>query len=135
MRKTRLTSFLSSSRQPWGSPSSPITLSQTPAGNTVAFLARHGLHHQHSPSSVPNLANIAALKSLGVQFIVAFTAVGSLREEIRPRDFVVPDQIFDRTKGIRRASFFGQGEEEGIVAHAGFGQPYDEEVRGFVEDT
>lgn len=84
---------------------------------------------------MPNLANIAALKSIGVRFIVAFTAVGSLREEVRPKDFVVPDQIFDRTKGIRRSSFFGYGEEEGIVAHAGFGAPYDAEMRVFVEKT
>lgn len=84
---------------------------------------------------MPNLANIAALKSIGVRFIVAFTAVGSLREEVRPTDFVVPDQLFDRTMGIRRPSFFGYGNEEAVVAHAGFGQPYDAEVRQFVEET
>ncbi|CAO1615132.1 unnamed protein product [Sympodiomycopsis kandeliae] len=120
---------------PWGKPSSPVTISETPAGVPIAFLARHGFHHQHSPSGVPNLANISALKSLGVRFIVAFTAVGSLREEIAPRDFVVPDQVFDRTKGIRRSSFFGYDQESDIVAHAGFGQPYDEEVRHFTEKT
>lgn len=121
--------------QPWGSPSSPITISETPSGVPIAFLARHGFTHHITPSGVPNLANIAALKSIGVRFIVAFTAVGSLREEIRPRDFVVPDQLFDRTKGIRRSSFFGYDNEEGVVAHAGMGQPYDAEVRQVVEDT
>jgi 5'-methylthioadenosine phosphorylase len=88
----------------------------------LAFLARHGTGHTHSPSSVPARANIAALKSLGVKAIVAFSAVGSLREEIRPGDFVLPDQIIDRTKGIRPASFFD--ETVGVVAHASFGDPF-----------
>jgi 5'-methylthioadenosine phosphorylase len=83
---------------------------------------------------VPNLANISALKSLGVQVILAFSAVGSLREEIAPKDFVIPSQIIDRTKGIRRATYFGEGEEKGIVAHAGFGDPFDEKLRPIVEE-
>ncbi|PWN30691.1 purine phosphorylase [Jaminaea rosea] len=122
-------------KTPWGSPSSPITISETPSGVPIAFLARHGFTHHITPSGVPNLANIAALKSIGVRFIVAFTAVGSLKEEVRPRDFVVPDQLFDRTKGIRRSSFFGYDGEAGVVAHAGMGQPYDQEVRKVVEET
>jgi 5'-methylthioadenosine phosphorylase len=83
---------------PWGAPSSPISIlehNKTP----IAFLSRHGLHHQYAPHEVPNRANIAALRSLGVRTIIAFSAVGSLREEIKPRDFVVPDQVIDRTKG------------------------------------
>lgn len=84
---------------------------------------------------MPSLANIAALKHLGVRAVLAFTAVGSLREEIAPRDFVVPSQIIDRTKGIRRASFFGEGDQAGVVAHASFGDPFDEVLRPVVEDV
>ncbi|KAF7984311.1 hypothetical protein HWV62_15291 [Athelia sp. TMB] len=106
---------------PWGFPSSPITIGSLPSGALVAFLARHGKHHNHAPSFVPVRANIAALKSLGVQTIVAFSAVGSLREEIAPGHFVLPSQIIDRTKGIRPSSFF---EGTNIVAHASFGDPF-----------
>jgi 5'-methylthioadenosine phosphorylase len=84
---------------PWGHPSSPIhilTHNKTP----IAFLSRHGLYHQLAPHEVPSRANIAALRSIGVRTVIAFSAVGSLRNEIRPRDFVVPDQVIDRTKGI-----------------------------------
>ena len=119
--------------QPWGHASSSITVAKTPAGTHVAFLARHGLTHSLSPSSVPSLANIAALKHLGVRCILAFSAVGSLREEIAPKDFVVPSQIIDRTKGIRRATFFGEGNQNGVVAHATFGDPFDEILRPVVE--
>lgn len=66
---------------------------------------------------------------------MAFSAVGSLREEIKPKDFVVPSQVIDRTKGIRRASFFGEGEEKGVVAHAGFGDPFEEKLRPLVSDV
>lgn len=120
---------------PWGSASSPITIAKTSAGNHVAFLARHGRDHAILPSNVPNLANIAALKHLGVKAIVAFSAVGSLREEIAPKDFVIPSQIIDRTKGVRRASFFGFGDEESVVAHAGFGDPFCETLRPIVYST
>lgn len=115
--------------QPWGFPSSPITIASLPSGLQVAFLARHGSHHTINPSSVPTRANIAALKSLGVQAVIAFSAVGSLREEIRPGDFIVPNQIIDRTKGVRPASFF---EGTGIVAHAMFGDPFDEQLVGLI---
>ncbi|PWZ01430.1 purine phosphorylase [Testicularia cyperi] len=117
---------------PWGSPSSPITIAKTESGIHCAFLARHGRAHAIAPSSVPVLANISALKHLGVRAILAFSAVGSLREEIRPKDFVIPSQIIDRTKGIRRASFFGYGHESSVVAHAGFGDPFDESLRPVV---
>lgn len=106
---------------PWGAPSSTITISKTESGFNIAFLARHGIHHDLLPSDVPSTANIAALKSIGVKVIVAFSAVGSLQNEIKPRDFVVPNQIIDRTKGIRKSTFF----EKGFVAHAGFGEPFD----------
>ncbi|SJX60631.1 related to MEU1-multiple enhancer of UAS2 [Sporisorium reilianum f. sp. reilianum] len=120
---------------PWGAPSSPITIAKTGAGNHVAFLARHGRNHAVLPSNVPNLANIAALKHLGVKAILAFSAVGSLREEIAPKDFVIPSQIIDRTKGVRRASYFGFGDEESVVAHAGFGDPFCEVLRPIVFET
>ena len=112
---------------PWGNPSSPITILHHNCSSTgkvvpIAFLCRHGLHHQLAPHEVPSRANIAALRSLGVRSVIAFSAVGSLREEIKPRDFVVPDQVIDRTKGIRPFTFF----EGGMVAHAGFADPFDE---------
>lgn len=107
--------------KPWGEPSSPITISKLQTGEHIAFIARHGKHHTHQPSFVPFAANIAALKHLGVKAILAFSAVGSLREDIRPGDFIIPDQIIDRTKGIRQASFFDGTQ---IVAHATFGDPF-----------
>ncbi|KAF8886822.1 nucleoside phosphorylase domain-containing protein [Infundibulicybe gibba] len=106
---------------PWGFPSSPITISALPSGALIAFLARHGQHHSIPPSSVPARANIAALKSLGARAVLAFSAVGSLREEIPPGTFALPTQIIDRTKGVRPASFF---EGTSIVAHAAFGDPF-----------
>lgn len=111
---------------PWGEPSSPITILHHPSPTTgtpipIAFLSRHGLSHELAPHEVPARANIAALRSIGVRTIIAFSAVGSLQEEIRPRDFVVPDQIIDRTKGIRPFTFF----EGGVVGHFGFGDPFD----------
>ncbi|KAG0366963.1 hypothetical protein BGZ54_004614, partial [Gamsiella multidivaricata] len=105
---------------PWGKPSDAIVIARTSAGQHVAFLARHGRGHYLTPSEVPGRANIAALKSLGVEIIIAFSAVGSLREELKPRDFVLPSQIIDRTKGIRPSTFF----EDGIVAHAMFADPF-----------
>ncbi|MBL8020865.1 MAG: S-methyl-5'-thioadenosine phosphorylase [Leptospirales bacterium] len=105
---------------PWGRPSDAIVLGEF-GGKHVAFLSRHGRGHSFTPSEVPFRANIAALKMLGVEQIIAFSAVGSLREKIAPRDFVLPSQIIDRTKGIRPSSFF----ENGLVAHASFGEPFD----------
>ncbi|GAA5861891.1 hypothetical protein JCM8547_008587 [Rhodosporidiobolus lusitaniae] len=116
---------------PWGSPSSPITIAsiQTPSGTVkCAFLARHGPNHNITPSNVPARANIAALKHLGVKAIVAFSAVGSLREEIRPGDIIVPDQIIDRTKGIRPSTYF----DGSMVGHAMFGEPFDVSLREFI---
>ncbi|GAB4284858.1 MAG: S-methyl-5'-thioadenosine phosphorylase [Oscillatoriaceae cyanobacterium] len=102
---------------PFGSPSDAIiigTLNNTP----VAFLARHGRHHTFLPSEVPFRANIYAMKSLGVEYLISASAVGSLKEEVKPLDMVVPDQFIDRTKN-RPATFFG----DGIVAHVSFGDP------------
>lgn len=116
---------------PWGHPSSPITISKTKNGTPIAFLARHGPHHDLLPTSVPNQANIAALKSLGVKCIIAFSAVGSLQEHIKPRDFVVPTQVIDRTKGVRESTFF----ERGFVGHAGFGDPFDLQIGDLIGES
>ncbi|CEO60569.1 S-methyl-5'-thioadenosine phosphorylase [Penicillium brasilianum] len=120
---------------PWGEPSSPITIlhHQCKHNNktvAVAFLSRHGLHHQIAPHEVPARANIAALRSIGVRSIIAFSAVGSLQEAIKPRDFVIPDQIIDRTKGVRPWTYF----EGGVVAHVPFGDPFDEGIAKVVRE-
>src|SRR5438045_6335969 len=112
---------------PWGAPSSPIAILQHGAA-TVAFISRHGMHHEYAPHEVPTRANIAALRTLGVRTIVALSAVGSLQEHIKPRDFVVPDQIIDRTKGVRPFTFF----EGGMVGHIEFAEPFDKGVAAVV---
>jgi len=103
---------------PFGPPSSPIVLGVL-AGREVAFLARHGLHHDLLPSEINFRANIWALKSVGARTVIGVSAVGSLREEIRPGDISLPSQYVDLTKGVRAASFFGRG----IVAHVSTAQP------------
>lgn len=114
---------------PWGLPSSPITILEHPSPTTgkpipIAFLARHGPHHELTPSEIPVRANIAAFRKIGVRCIIAFSAAGSLAEEVKPRDFVVPDQCIDRTKGIRPHTFF----EDGFVLHVPFADPFDNKV-------
>ncbi len=93
-------------------------------GQRVAFLPRHGIGHRILPAELPSRANIWALKGLGVEFIIAVSAVGSLREEIEPLHMVVPDQVIDRTRG-RQSTFFG----EGLVAHIAFGDPFCPQLR------
>ncbi|MEO8243918.1 MAG: S-methyl-5'-thioadenosine phosphorylase [bacterium] len=102
---------------PWGAPSDAI-LSGTLNGTAMAFLPRHGRGHVHSPTSVPYRANIDALKRLGVTDILAVSAVGSLREDFKPGDFVLTDQYIDRTFA-REKSFFGPG----CVAHVSLAHP------------
>ncbi|KAG6916817.1 hypothetical protein DXG01_005199 [Tephrocybe rancida] len=114
---------------PWGFPSSEITIFRLPSGAQIAFLARHGTGHTINPSAVPVRANIAALKSLGVRSILAFSAVGSLREEIAPGSFVLPSQIIDRTKGIRPSTYF----TESTVAHASFADPFSKKLAAWLE--
>ncbi|ORY91988.1 nucleoside phosphorylase domain-containing protein [Syncephalastrum racemosum] len=114
---------------PWGFPSDKIIIAKSPHGSKIAFLARHGRGHYLTPTEVPVRANIAALKHLGVEAIVAFSAVGSLREEIPPCDFVLPDQLIDRTRGLRPSTYFG----EGLVAHAGFADPFHKGIADLVE--
>jgi 5'-methylthioadenosine phosphorylase len=102
---------------PFGSPSDNYIVGQL-EGREVAFLARHGRGHRISPSELNFRANIYGMKSLGVERIVSLSAVGSLKEEHRPLDFVIPDQFVDRTRG-RISTFFG----EGLVAHVSFADP------------
>lgn len=102
---------------PFGKPSDNIIAGKL-AGKPVAFLARHGRGHRISPSELNFRANIYAMKSLGVERIVSLSAVGSLKEEHKPLEFVIPDQFFDRTRG-RISTFFG----EGLVAHVSFADP------------
>jgi 5'-methylthioadenosine phosphorylase len=102
---------------PFGAPSDNLVAGKL-AGRSVAFLARHGRGHRISPSELNYRANIYAMKSLGVERIIALSAVGSLKEEHKPLDFVIPDQFVDRTRG-RISTFFG----EGLVAHIGFSDP------------
>lgn len=114
---------------PWGKPSDSITIGKF-KGKTMAFLPRHGRGHFLNPSELPSQANIAALKKLGVKEIVAFSSVGSLRQEIAPLDFVIPNQIIDRTKA-RQATFF----ENGMVAHAPFADPFSDRLTSIIEST
>jgi 5'-methylthioadenosine phosphorylase len=102
---------------PFGRPSDNYVIG-TLAGRQVAFLARHGRGHRISPSELNFRANIYGMKSLGVERIISLSAVGSLKEEHRPLDFVVPDQFFDHTRG-RISTFFG----EGLAAHISFADP------------
>jgi 5'-methylthioadenosine phosphorylase len=103
---------------PFGRPSAPIVVGELD-GLRIAFLARHGLGHHLTPGEVPYRANIYALKSLGVERIVSISACGSLREDYAPGEIVIPDQVFDWTRG-RARSFFG----EGLVAHVSVADPF-----------
>jgi 5'-methylthioadenosine phosphorylase len=104
-------------KSPWGKPSDEVLVGRL-GGIPIAFLPRHGRGHVHAPSDVPYRANIDALKRLGCTDLIAVSAVGSLREDYRPGDFVIVDQYIDRTFA-RPKSFFGAG----CVAHVGFSHP------------
>ncbi len=104
-------------KTPFGDPSDAF-ITGTLEGRRVAFLARHGRGHLFSPSEINYRANIFAMKLLGVERIISVSAVGSLRDDLPPLDFLIPDQFFDRTR-LRIATFFGGG----IVAHVGFDKP------------
>src|ERR1700732_1064470 len=112
---------------PFGPPSSPIVLGVL-QGRDVAFLARHGLHHDLLPGEINFRGNIWALKSLGVRTIVGVSAVGSLREEIRPGDLALSSQYLDFTKGLRASTFFGRG----LVAHVSTANPTCSTTAGLV---
>src|SRR3982751_414575 len=114
---------------PFGDPSGPYLLG-TLRGKRVAFLARHGAGHRLSPSELNFRANIFGFKLLGVEYLLSASAVGSLKEEYKPLDLVIPDQFFDRTRG-RVSTFFG----EGLVAHVGFANPFCESLSATTYDA
>ncbi len=114
---------------PFGEPSDAYTIGKL-EGKSVAFLARHGKGHRLSPSELNYRANIYGMKMLGVERIISLSAVGSMKEEHAPLDFVIPDQFFDRTRG-RISTFFGQG----VVAHIGFADPVCPQLANTVNEA
>lgn len=104
-------------KTPFGDPSDAFVVG-TLEGQRVAFLSRHGRGHRILPGEINYRANICAVKMLGIERLISVSAVGSLREDLQPLDFLVPDQFFDRTRG-RISTFFGGG----VVAHVGFDKP------------
>jgi 5'-methylthioadenosine phosphorylase len=114
---------------PFGNPSDAIILG-TLDGTRVAFLARHGRNHTLMPTELPFRANIYAMKSLGVEYLISASAVGSLKEAAKPLDMVVPDQFIDRTRN-RVSTFFG----EGLVAHITFGDPICTKLASILADA
>ncbi|MBL4846291.1 MAG: S-methyl-5'-thioadenosine phosphorylase [Planctomycetes bacterium] len=108
---------------PFGAPSDELVIGSL-EGREVVFLPRHGRGHRYSPSTLPYRANLYALKSVGVTRVISVSAVGSMKEEITPGDFVMIDQFIDRTVGRKRTFF-----DEGIVAHVGFADPISEPLR------
>lgn len=115
---------------PYGSPSDNIIVGEL-YGRRIAFLPRHGRGHKYPPHRVNYRANIWALKSIGVKWVISFSAVGSLRMDIKPGDFVIPDQFIDMTKGLRKSTFF----EEGVVAHVAMADPFCEHLRRIILDA
>lgn len=114
---------------PFGEPSDALTIG-TLHGRRIAFLPRHGRGHRLLPSEIPVRANIYALKSIGVQWLLAASAVGSMKEEIAPQHMVIPDQVIDRTMG-RVSTFFGGG----LVAHVSLAQPFSPLLGGLLADA
>ncbi len=112
---------------PWGKPSDAYVVGKI-AGREVAFLARHGRGHRIMPSNLNFRANIYGLKKLGVEYVLSFSAVGSLREDLEPIHFVLPDQFFDRTRG-RASTFY----DDGLVAHITFAHPVCSTLSDIVE--
>jgi 5'-methylthioadenosine phosphorylase len=114
---------------PFGEPSAPYVIG-TLRGQRVAFLARHGRGHRLTPSELNFRANIYGFKTLGVEWILSASAVGSLREDCKPLDLVIPGQFFDRTRG-RVSTFFGHG----LVAHVAFAHPFCGPLSGIAYDS
>ena len=116
-------------KTPFGDPSDALVIG-TLEGRRVAFLSRHGRGHRLMPSEINYRANVCALKMVGVERVIAVSAVGSLREELQPMDFLIPDQFYDRTRG-RVSTFFG----DGVVAHIGFDRPTCVQLSGVLADA
>ena len=115
---------------PFGAPSDAYIVGSI-GDQRVAFLPRHGVGHRLTPTEVPSRANIHGFKQLGVKYLLSISAVGSLREEYVPGHVVIPEQLFDRTKGVRPASFFG----EGLVVHVAFDNPFDAALSDILEQA
>jgi 5'-methylthioadenosine phosphorylase len=115
---------------PFGPPSDAL-VTGTLSGRRVYFLPRHGKGHRILPTELNHRANLWALRSLNVRWIIAVTAVGSLQEQYHPRDIVLPDQFFDRTSRRDQHTFFGRG----IVAHVTFGDPLSDKLRALLHDA
>lgn len=115
---------------PFGPPSDKL-VGGTFAGRRVYFLPRHGRGHRILPTELPHRANLWALRSLGVRYIIAVTAVGSLQEQYHPRDVLLPDQFFDRTSRRTEHTFFGCG----IVAHVAFADPLSDGLRALLKEA
>ena len=114
---------------PFGDPSGPYVLG-TLRGRRVAFLARHGAGHRVLPTEINFRANVFGMKLLGVEHVLSASAVGSLKEEYKPLDIVIPDQFFDRTKG-RPSTFFGRG----LAAHVAFAHPFCRILSGLAHES
>jgi 5'-methylthioadenosine phosphorylase len=114
---------------PFGDPSGPYLLG-TLRGRRVAFLARHGAGHRLLPSELNFRANVFGMKMLGVEYILSASAVGSLKDECKPLDIVIPDQFIDRTRG-RISTFFGKG----LAAHVGFAHPFCKPLSAIVSES
>ena len=115
---------------PFGTPSDPVVRGKL-HGVEMFFLPRHGRGHRLLPSEINYRANIMAFKMLGIKRVIGVTAVGSLKAELRPRDVVIPDQYFDRTKNSEGHTFFG----EGVVAHVGFSDPGCSDLRAVLGEA
>ncbi|MEO8521506.1 MAG: S-methyl-5'-thioadenosine phosphorylase [Acidobacteriota bacterium] len=114
---------------PFGEPSAPYVIG-TLGGTRVAFLSRHGAGHRLLPSELNFRANIFGFKTLGIEYLLSASAVGSLKERYRPLDLMIPDQFFDRTRG-RISTFFGRG----LVGHVGFAHPFCQSLGGLAYDA
>ena len=114
---------------PFGKPSDAITVGRLD-GAGIAFLPRHGKGHRLMPSELPSRANIYALKSLGVEHIIAINSAGSFKKEVKPGQLLIPDQLIDRTRG-RASTFFG----DGVVAHVGFAEPFCPNLRSVLHEA
>ena len=115
---------------PWGSPSDVLVRGEL-AGRTVYFLPRHGRGHRILPTEINHRANIYAMKSLGVRWLISVSAVGSLQQHLEPRQMVLPDQFFDRTSRRADHTFFGNG----IVGHVSFAEPTCAPLRALIEQA
>lgn len=112
---------------PFGAPSDALVETRI-GGRTAFFLPRHGRGHRYLPSEVPYRANVHAMKQAGVTHLLAVSAVGIMKESIRPGEMVIPDQIFDRTKDLRPSTFFGGG----VAGHVSLADPFCRELAGLL---